>query len=377
MLEALADEKLGPSVAKIFQQAYGDAVWDGAPIVMISNWHTTILLLRDTADVRNKTLQGAQWAWDSADVHPVGAFLYVLDMAHQYWQSGAKQQLQTGDVPVAPKAGYEVQLGSRQVQLGTNFNGWRPAPDRKQPPRSSKASRSPHSSNALQSCQAGGEGCAAVGSCSESGSKLSPTYSSNSSYSSSDGGAGQFDAAAWAAEAASSPAAEAIEALPCLSSSVAACSSTCLSSSSCRRVFKGKLKGVPAAFKAYSCKDYFSMSAFVAEAKAYMKLQGAWGELVPKLLALGRLPDSGVPVLVVSLGEPMDVRLLHQHAAAAAACLQRFHAAGFAHGDVRAGNFVLLDSKVVLCDLETCRPAEEEACKQDKVQLRGLLSSSF
>ncbi|WIA20003.1 hypothetical protein OEZ85_005875 [Tetradesmus obliquus] len=273
---ALADENLGPSVAKVIQQAYGDAVMDEAPLLLVSNWHTTFLFSRRLDDVRNKTLQVSQWAWDSTDVPPLGAFLYVLHRAHQLWHNDAKQQLPRAGVPVTPRSGYEVQLGSRQVQLGTHFD----------------------------------------------------------------------------------------------------CSSMCLSSSSNRRVFKGLVDGSPAALKTFNVKDHYAMSAFVAEASAYVMLRAKWGVCMPKLLALGRLPHSGVPVLALSLGEPLSTQLLKQHGTAAKACLKGLHKAGFAHGDVRASNFLLIDGKVVVCDLETCCAADEQACDQDLDRLDCLLNSS-
>ncbi|WIA10292.1 hypothetical protein OEZ85_010486 [Tetradesmus obliquus] len=273
---ALADENLGPSVAKVIQQAYGDAVMDEAPLLLVSNWHTTFLFSRRLDDVRNKTLQVSQWACDSTDVPPLGAFLYVLHRAHQLWHNDAKQQLPRAGVPVTPRSGYEVQLGSRQVQLGTHFD----------------------------------------------------------------------------------------------------CSSMCLSSSSNRRVFKGLVDGSPAALKIFNVKDHYAMSAFVAEASAYVMLQAKWGVCMPKLLALGRLPHSGVPVLALSLGEPLSTQLLKQHGTAAKACLKGLHKAGFAHGDVRASNFLLIDGKVVVCDLETCCAADEQACDQDLDRLDCLLNSS-
>jgi hypothetical protein len=210
---------------------------DEAPLLLVSNWHTTFLFSRRLDDVRNKTLQVSQWAWDSTDVPPLGAFLYVLHRAHQLWHNDAKQQLPRAGVPVTPRSGYEVQLGSRQVQLGTHFGGWRPAPSRSQPPRTSVA---------WQPFQAGGEGDAAEELHSDTSSLLLPIYSSSSSShnSSSDDGAGQFDAVAWAEGVASwSSAAVAVEALPVLSSCTD-CSSMCLSSSSNRRVFKVNLQAV-------------------------------------------------------------------------------------------------------------------------------------
>lgn len=98
---------------------------------------------------------------------------------------------------------------------------------------------------------------------------------------------------------------------------------------------------------------------------------------VPKLLALGRMPHSGVPVLALSLGKPMNMQLLQQHAAAARECLLGLHAAGFAHGDVRPSNFVqTVGGIVLLCDLESCSAASEMACQQDLQRLHTQLNSS-
>lgn len=141
-------------------------------------------------------------------------------------------------------------------------------------------------------------------------------------------------------------------------------------------VLQGSVDGHPAAFKTFRLNDHEALRAFVAEASAYVCLEGLQGVRVPKLLALGRLPHSGVPVLALSLGEPMSKQLLQQHAAGAEACLRGLHGAGVAHGDVRASNFLLIDGQVAVCDLETCSAADEEACQQDLDRLHCLLSSS-
>lgn len=107
-----------------------------------------------------------------------------------------------------------------------------------------------------------------------------------------------------------------------------------------------------------------------------MQLQDVQAVCVPKLLALGRMPHSGDPVLAVALGEPMNLQLLQQHATAAEKCLQHLHDAGIAHGDVRPSNFVQIGGTVVLCDLESCSAASEMACQQELQRLHTLLSSS-
>jgi hypothetical protein len=397
--------------------------------------------------VEDKSLQVAQWAWDSTDVPPLGAFLYVLHLAHGLWHRNAKQQLPREQVPTTPPFGYALQLGAQQMQLVCS-TGLRQAAARSQPPRTAQHSTAQPSAT-IQVRSADED-------CSDTSSLLLPHYStsssllsssSNSSYDrSSGGGAGAFDAAVWAEQARTrvfSSAAEAVEALPWLPSD--AVSSACLSSSSNRRVFtvgvpvvraqgmaarhtiaapqqklpitallcrrqcgpasdasgtrwgasdpfarwqtfsspcsacltlQGHIGETPAALKVFSIKDAASLSAFVAEATTYVQLQEQQSVCVPKLLALGRMPHSGVPVLALSLGEPMTMQLLQQHATAAKECLQGLHAAGWAHGDVRPSNFVRVGGTVVLCDLESCSAATEAARKQDTELLHTHLSSS-
>lgn len=95
---------------------------------------------------------------------------------------------------------------------------------------------------------------------------------------------------------------------------------------------------------------------------------------VPKLLALGRLPHSDVPVLALTLGHPVSQDLLQQRAAAARSCLQELHSAGFAHGDVHKGNFLLIDGQVVIIDLERCSQADADSRERDMERLQQCLS---
>jgi len=217
-------------------QAYGDAVTDQAPLLLVSNWNTTLLFSRSLVDVEDKSLQVAEWTWDSADVPPLGAFLYVLHLAHSLWHSNAKQLLPREQVPTTPPSGYALQLGAQQMQL-VRCTGLRQAAARRQPPRTAQ-----HSTAQLPATLQVSEAAEDV--CSDTSSLLLPNYStgcsllSSSDDRSSGGGTGAFDALAWADLAMHrgfSSTAEAVEALPCLPPGTV--SSACLSSSSNRRVF--------------------------------------------------------------------------------------------------------------------------------------------
>lgn len=135
------------------------------------------------------------------------------------------------------------------------------------------------------------------------------------------------------------------------------------------------MDGQLAAFRSFKPSDQDALSAFVAEASAYVRLAHLQGVCIAQLLALGRLPHSGVPVLALSLGEPMSRQLLQQHAAAVEECLQRLHAAGVALGDVHAANFWLVGWQVVVSDLAACRAADDDERQWDWDQLESLLGT--
>lgn len=134
------------------------------------------------------------------------------------------------------------------------------------------------------------------------------------------------------------------------------------------------MEGQPAAFKLFNPEDDRSLQAFVTEATTYVRLMALGAACIPKLLAVGRLPHSGVPVLALTLGHPVSQDHLQQHAEAAQSCLLELHSAGFAHGDVRKENFLLIDGQVVIIDLERCLQADEDTCANDMERLQQCLS---
>lgn len=203
-------------------QAYGDAVQDECPLLLVSNYRSTFLLLRHN-DVTNKHLKVAQWTWDDAVVPPLGAFLYVLKLASDLWRQGVKQHLSRQRVPVTPTEGYRLDLSGRAINLNAAwFKGHAQVAPREQPQRSAKRSR---------------HGSAAVGSQAADETHSSPTNSSPSSSSDTEAFS-WFDAAAWEPSCMGVSSAAAVEALPVLPPSHVTCGPECLGSAPSRRIFK-------------------------------------------------------------------------------------------------------------------------------------------
>lgn len=196
-------------------QAYGDAVQDECPLLLVSNYRSTFLLLRHT-DVTNKRLKVAQWTWDDAGVPPLGAFLYVLKLASDLWHQGVKQQLSRLRVPVTPTEGYRLDLSGRAINLNAAWcKGHAQVASREQPERSGKRSR--YGDDETHS---------------------SPTNSSPSSSSDTEAFS-WFDAtAAWEPSCMGVSSAAAVEALPVLPPSHVTCGPECLCSAPSRRIFK-------------------------------------------------------------------------------------------------------------------------------------------
>jgi hypothetical protein len=122
-------------------QAYGDAVLDECPLLLVSNYCSTFLLMRQK-EVTNKHLKVAQWTWDDAAVPPLGAFLYVLNLASDLHRQGIKQQLSRERVPITPTEGYRLGFGGTAINLNAAWvKGHAQTATREQPQRSAKRFR--------------------------------------------------------------------------------------------------------------------------------------------------------------------------------------------------------------------------------------------
>lgn len=109
-------------------QAYGDAVLDEAPLLVVSNFRQTYFVRRNIHDVADKTLYASPLiAHDHpADVlPPLAAWLYVLRLAHDWSEQGVKQTLPCNQVPVTPAQGYTLPPGSDHtvITLHAKFSG--------------------------------------------------------------------------------------------------------------------------------------------------------------------------------------------------------------------------------------------------------------
>ena len=82
-------------------QAFGDAVFDKAPLVALTNYDVTIFLKR-SQDVKDKRLWASEPIWfDDTSPPPQVFWLYGLQTAHQL--QGWKERLPRADVPASRK----------------------------------------------------------------------------------------------------------------------------------------------------------------------------------------------------------------------------------------------------------------------------------
>lgn len=117
-----------------------------------------------------------------------------------------------------------------------------------------------------------------------------------------------------------------------------------------------------------------ALQMFLAEAAAYINLADMQGSSITQLLALGRLPHSGMPALVLALGQPLPHTVPDRLATSAKEALAHLHEAGFSHNDISLSNLLVFNSRVLLCDLQTCQSgAAQQSFQQDVARLHRLL----
>lgn len=106
----------------VHMQAFGDAVMDEAPLLIISNYEVTYFLLRDVEDVTNKVLKvSPPVPWDCKDPPAMACWLYALKLAAELWNGGVKETLRRDDVPITPHAAYQLATGGATLQLHSRF----------------------------------------------------------------------------------------------------------------------------------------------------------------------------------------------------------------------------------------------------------------
>lgn len=82
-------------------QAYGDAVFDEAPLLVITNYRVTVFLKR-SPDVKDKRLWASEPIWlDDTSPPPRVSWLHGLQLAHEL--QGWKASLPRADVPASRK----------------------------------------------------------------------------------------------------------------------------------------------------------------------------------------------------------------------------------------------------------------------------------
>ncbi|CAL5224743.1 g7476 [Coccomyxa viridis] len=89
------------AIVRVVQEAFGDAVFDKAPLLALTNYDVTIFLKR-SQDVKDKRLWASEPIWfDDTSPPPQVFWLYGLQTAHQL--QGWKERLPRADVPANRK----------------------------------------------------------------------------------------------------------------------------------------------------------------------------------------------------------------------------------------------------------------------------------
>lgn len=130
-------------------QAFGDAITDEAPLIIISNYEVTYFLLRDTEDANNRTLKASPpVAWNIQDPPAMACFLHALELSAELWDAGVKAKLSRDAVLGTPVGGFSLQSGEFTIVLNKNFQHGVAI----QGPRHSSAPRHPQPLQQRQHC---------------------------------------------------------------------------------------------------------------------------------------------------------------------------------------------------------------------------------
>jgi len=397
LVDVLQDPKKGKMAVEVIQQAFGDAVMDEAPLLIISNYEVTYFIKRNVQNVADKQLiVSPPVSWDSQSPHPLAAWLFCLHHASELWDDNAKSRLAHAEVPATPSCGYmdetamyflsrdgrcqvpQRQQPARQQDGSGNYNqqqqGWPGLQQHKQVQEDCGLGSICLASK-MQGCPADVYGdldlsSGSPGSGSARGSYTSSvTGSSNSSRSSSQGGSQVVDPQHWRSLMQSGPS-EAVAALAVLPDSCLSYSDSVLSATSSSVVVKGTVCGTPAAIKIYTLEEA-ALASFTREVFVYLAMQQQ--PCIVPLLAVGLLPHTDRPVIALSEGQPMPEQLPSHLRTQAQGAMLELHQAGWSHGDVSVRNMLLYNKRVVFCDLETCAQLTEAGREQDMQDLHSML----
>ncbi|EIE18322.1 hypothetical protein COCSUDRAFT_60291 [Coccomyxa subellipsoidea C-169] len=342
---ALHDPKRIVKIVLAVQQVYGDAVFDEAPMLILTNYHVTVFLKR-SADVQDKRLWASPpiW-WDSTDPPARACWLYSLEQAHS--MRAMKQKLPRFAVPPTMK-GYHIpaqsQLDQPVVQdAGTGLR---------------RSSRARTATLRLQATSASGKGY-----------ELDSLAARQSPAS-----------AASAVSAAPSSSGSAPPADPVLPLADLAITDKLLGAGQFGHVLQGSYCMQPVAVKLYHRQVSGATAAYENEKQAYQALEQLQGSAIPNFFGYGMLAHTAVPVIVTSVAGTAlreGARVppsLHKPMRDA---LKAFHDAGAAHGDVRLANFLVEEQSgiVRLADLgSTVLRATKDQQKAEQKKLASLLA---
>lgn len=142
-------------------QAYGDAVFDEAPLLVLTNYRQSYFLRRNLSNVTDKTLYASPPIAHDNPAHvlpPLAAWLYVLKLVDDYSRQGVKQKLPRAEVPSTPVLGYPLTPGvtlRARSSGGSCVTGARRSARLAEQSRNRKRDRQQADTSQANTCQAG------------------------------------------------------------------------------------------------------------------------------------------------------------------------------------------------------------------------------
>ncbi|KAL0043295.1 hypothetical protein WJX79_000713 [Trebouxia sp. C0005] len=308
--DLLRDPKRIDTCVSVLQQVYGDAVIDEAPLLFVSNYHSTVFLKRSER-VCNKQ----RWAsdpiwWDRQQPSARSCWLTFLRLADE--KQVVKARLPRTAVPRTADSYVLTQVSSKDRPLATK----RSVRTRSQPAIKLMAS---------SSTRKGYEAFHDKAASSITAGRLQQQ---------------PFDTAT-GADAAVSPAAPVDADLanePELSCEGLGLTDTLLGNGQYGQTLLGAVAGETCAVKLYDSRRNESVSAYFHEKCCLQALQTRAS--VVRFMVAGRLQDTVYPVTVTSFaGKPVS-NLSRAQFRAAKEALDSVHAIGVCHGDIRRSNII-------------------------------------
>mmetsp|Transcript_5430 Transcript_5430/g.12010 ORF Transcript_5430/g.12010 Transcript_5430/m.12010 type:complete len:596 (+) Transcript_5430:322-2109(+) len=372
LVEALKDDKLRKDIIPVLQQAYGDAVAEETPFLVLSNYDVTYFIKRNVSDPADKRLWiSPPVAWNDERVPPLAAWLYLMSSGYKLWADDVKATLAAEKVPSTPPEGYEV-----DEDLTANCR-WRHGQDkagpRRQPLRRAASRSSSYAGDAADDATIAYASSSSGGGSSSDHTAASEVYNQAGDGHEDRHAASQEVTPGGGSSDSGSNCFLEVEAWPISELKDLGWPGQFVASTSTRRVMKGRIGEDAVAIKYCDPSSEEDVRCLLHEASCYERLAALQGQAIPRLVKVGRLAHMGAPFLASQWAEPVQ-RLNPELHDKALDSLTALHQAGFIHNDVCLANILLAGDRVLLCDLESCDDYQEGR-NHDHAALESMLVS--